>query len=329
MPHRPATIALSIVDPVTADIEAEVPVGGPIGPRPMYLVPMRFAELSRLLATGLVVAAAACGPGVLPIETGPEDRNPSWGPDGQWIAFEHSDSADPGSVYVARVDGAGRRRVLAGAFGPDWSPDGGSLVVNIGEALVLVDLGSGAVQPLPGAAGYGPAWSPDGATIAFSSHGGYFSAPPVLWTVPAAGGSAARVPLPGGPRTELREPDWSPAGTHLVATEAGAPYRLFITSLAGQDTAVIGVPDAGASQPAWSPRGDRIAYVRARAGQAGDIWLVRPDGSGQRLLILSAFHPSWSPDGSRIAFSRRDGGEVSVWSVDTLGQDLRRISPPD
>lgn len=290
--------------------------------RPALLV----APTRRLLAILLLAVSSCRGSEIMPVEIGPEDRNPSWSPDGQWIAFEHSDSSDAGSVYVIRTDGTGRRRVLASAFDPDWSPDGGFLVVNVGALLARVSLGSGEVLPLE-VGGHGSAWSPDGETIAFSSNGGDGTYPPVLWTVPAAGGTAARVPLPGPPRTELREVDWSPTSTHLVAAEAAARQRLFITTLAGLDTSRIAVPDLNLNQPGWSPRGDRIAYVRSRAGEVGDIWLVRPDGSNHRLLVPSGFHPSWSPDGGRVAFARREGSAVSIWAVDTLGQNIQRITP--
>ena len=52
---------------------------------------------------------------------------------------------------------------------------------------------------------------------------------------------------------------------------------------------------------AWSPDGRLIAYVDQRFS----LWLVRPDGTGRRLLLptsrLSSLGVSWSPDGKEIA----------------------------
>jgi len=283
----------------------------------------------RLLKVGLVLAAGSCtGIDVLPVDLGPEDRNPSWSPDGQWIAFEHSDSSEAAAVYVVGIDGTGRRRVLAGAMDPDWSPDGSALVVNLGgPTIARVSLGSGNVTVLTELQGYTPAWSPDGETIAFSSNGGDNANPPDLWTVPASGGTASRVPLHGPPRTQLSQVDWSPTSARLVAAEHATRHRLFIASRDGTDTSRIAVPGLDLDQPAWSPGGDRIAYVRSSVGEVGDIWLVGPDGSGHRALVAGASSPCWSPDGAHVAFARRQGSTLSIWVVDTLGQSIRAITP--
>jgi TolB protein len=74
--------------------------------------------------------------------------------------------------------------------------------------------------------------------------------------------------------------------------------------------------------PAWSPDGKRIAFVKHYAGDE-EIWTIKPDGSGARSLARGD-RPTWSPDGRRIAFSRYLGGisagEVFVMNSDGTGQ---------
>jgi dipeptidyl aminopeptidase/acylaminoacyl peptidase len=52
--------------------------------------------------------------------------------------------------------------------------------------------------------------------------------------------------------------------------------------------------------PSWSPDGTQIAYRHERNDEA-EIWLMNPDGSGQRRLARG-IAPAWSPDGSMIAY---------------------------
>ncbi len=79
--------------------------------------------------------------------------------------------------------------------------------------------------------------------------------------------------------------------------------------------------------PAWSPSGDRIAYVH-RAGPTEDT----TDVSGLYVLDLEAdstwlvtegriTSPDWRPDGKRIAFAAGD-----IFSVRPDGSDLRQIT---
>ena len=81
-----------------------------------------------------------------------------------------------------------------------------------------------------------------------------------------------------------------------------------------------------ASDPAWSPDGQTIAFVRLNASLGEPIYVVKADGSGLRNLTpkpVGAYAaPAWSPDGRKIAFvSDRDGNsEVYVMNANGSGQ---------
>src|SRR5215475_9855242 len=83
--------------------------------------------------------------------------------------------------------------------------------------------------------------------------------------------------------------------------------------------------------PAWSPDGDRIAFVSGRIGgyeddASADIYISNVDGSG-RTRVTSDGYPklgvAWSPDGSRLAFGYLDDFDyvpkVAVVNVDGSG----------
>jgi dipeptidyl aminopeptidase/acylaminoacyl peptidase len=80
------------------------------------------------------------------------------------------------------------------------------------------------------------------------------------------------------------------------------------------------------TEPAFSPDGRTIAFVRG-----GDIYSVRPDGSGQRHLTSgSALDsvPIASPDGRLVVFERRAaaGAPADLYVVRATGGSLRALT---
>ncbi|ODN68020.1 translocation protein TolB [Methylobrevis pamukkalensis] len=79
----------------------------------------------------------------------------------------------------------------------------------------------------------------------------------------------------------------------------------------------------------WSPRGDLIAFTK-QAGGRFSIGVMRPDGSGERILT-EGFHnegPTWAPNGRVIMFFRDVGGGPQLWSVDLTGRNEQKIPTP-
>jgi Tol biopolymer transport system component len=105
------------------------------------------------------------------------------------------------------------------------------------------------------------------------------------------------------------------------------------------------------SDPAWSPDGRFIAFVRLRTapGEPGgtQIWVTRPDGSGARPVTdpgrittrpatepfrqWGDLSPDWSPDSRSIVFRRQDTGLPSegLW-ITKVGGKARKFKtyPP-
>jgi len=80
------------------------------------------------------------------------------------------------------------------------------------------------------------------------------------------------------------------------------------------------------SEPNFSPDGRTIAFVRG-----GDIYSVRPDGSGQRQLTSGPevdSLPKIAPNGRYVVFERRGalGGPSSLYTVGATGGGLRALT---
>jgi hypothetical protein len=65
--------------------------------------------------------------------------------------------------------------------------------------------------------------------------------------------------------------------------------------------------------PAWSPNGERIAFVTK-----GNLWVADADGTHRGELVRDAEEPAWSPNGRRLAFTRK--GRVYTARVDGLDE---------
>ena len=272
-----------------------------------------------LVCLGCWLAATGCSDSPFggPLRILPSDSDPAWSPDGQWIAFSHEDSTfGTWGVYVARIDGTGRRRVSTLGGDPDWSPDGSRLLLSNSTRLLVLDLAASAVTQLAdsGFSAWG-AWSPDGQTIAFLSDGVYGGGSAGVWLMQADGTRPRRLPSERGSYF-----DWAPSGDKLVFTGE----RLIVRDTLGADTLWL-TATRGTYDPAWSPTGEWIAYARYFSGR--EIRLVRPDGTGDHFLV-GGMYPTWSPDGQRVAFSRYTGDEVAIWSVDLNGRNLQQLSWP-
>ncbi len=88
--------------------------------------------------------------------------------------------------------------------------------------------------------------------------------------------------------------------------------------------------------PAWSPDGSKIAFVRdGCSGTCRNLWVMNTDGTGELQLTnepssVADANPSWSPDGTTIAFAHPtdNGGQYykQIWSVPAAGGSLTQLT---
>ena len=137
----------------------------------------------------------------------------------------------------------------------------------------------------------------------------------------------------------LRQPVVSPALDRLAVVSDGPdPFDsnvvLQLVDLTARTlvrTGVVETKPLGHQDPAWSPDGSSLLYVRnGRDGARGAPLLMRLDlASGTAALVAGPGYtaPSWSPDGRFIAATRTDGFGTDVIILEAAtGIELLRLT---
>ena len=142
---------------------------------------------------------------------------------------------------------------------------------------------------------------------------------------------ATRVQLTDQPGTEFF-PTISPDGRSFVyASRVNGSWDLFLQRVGGKNATPLtpGTP-SDEIQPAFSPSGDRIAFLSNR--EPAGIYVMEATGENPRFVTSGGQHPSWSPDGKEIVYSTagqdapytRTITPSALWIVD-VGTGARRL----
>jgi TolB protein len=132
-------------------------------------------------------------------------------------------------------------------------------------------------------------------------------------------------------------PCYSPDGARIVFnSDRGGSQQLYTMNADGSNVQRISFGSGRYGTPVWSPRGDLIAFTKIDKGRFY-IGVIRPDGSGERLLTESFLDegPTWAPNGRVLMYfrqtpsdSRGQGGTSKLWSVDVTGYNERQVITP-
>lgn len=264
------------------------------------------------------------------VESEEVERDPTWSPDGQLIAYRtllepytlpggtlqaHRSSA----LHIVRSDGTGGERLTREdgyvlAF--DWGPRSDRLIVSarledlnqdgvLGDGdrtrLYVVDLLTREVQPIfddvdSRLSMHEPSWSPDGACIAFiEGHGDPVSYGDLVVMKVDDGSEVARLDI--GPGATY---SWSPTGNEIAYVEFRVPSRvgyedLFVFDLSTGDVTRVT---------------DTSQYSVFSADELNGINLD---------------HVAWSPDGEYLAFVWRTEGKDYIVVASADGSQLSRL----
>jgi Tol biopolymer transport system component len=283
----------------------------------------------------------------------PAYADPVWSPDGQYIGFHHrplrsitldtktgqysydfDDSMD--GFWIMSSAGGPMKRLGEPLSSPAYTRDGAWIAYEfsgqIWKAPVSNDttFGAGVQVSSDQDGAFMPSWNPAGDRLVYS--------------VPSGPSSGLRVVNADGtqmyPIGQQRwvYPDWrADGGRILFLGQVGSAYGLATCDTMGLSPVSLGVDG---QYPAWSPTGDRFAYISLAANPTRgpyDLWVANANGTGARQLTHGGAGPgrlAWSPDGTRIVYLRLrplentySNGVLWIINVDT-GQEQQLTFTP-
>jgi len=287
-----------------------------------------------------------------------DDTQPAISPDGAQIAFRSE--RDGGGLFVMGATGESVRRLTDAGYNPAWSPDGRRIAfategvdgpgmrATVSEVW-WVDVATGARRRLAAGDAVEPSWSPDGRRIA------YWGVPAgsgrrALWTVEAAGGAAAPVPVVDD-KAMSWSPAWSPDGEYLYfASDRGGSMGLWRVPIDAGSGRVRGAPQsvpapaASSALPSFGRDPHRLLFasqdVRANLMRA-PFDPLRLTAAGPLTPVTQGSRPvrtaEVSPDGRWIVYDtaapqedlflvRADGGQARPLTDDRFKDRLPRWS---
>lgn len=236
----------------------------------------------------------AAPPRIVPVTTFEGRENyPSFSPDGNQLAFAWDDGGDNIDIYVKLI-GAGAPLRLTTDPAEDSNP----------------------------------AWSPDGRYIAFIRRAGNENG---IFLIPALGGVERKV---GRAEPNSSGLSWSPDGKFLALTDRVAPQTRFSLYLLSVETlekrSLTSAPTSfGDTQPAFSPDGRWVAFVRMGNITTGDLYLQPVAGGEPRRLthenrLINGL--AWTADSSAMVFSSNRAGSFNLWRVALAGGAVEAVA---
>lgn len=256
------------------------------------------------------------------------DLAPSLSPETNWIVFQSNRDGN-WELYVAPTSGGNPDAVQRLTYNtvaidsdPMWGPN--NFVVyestrNGNYDLYLIDMSTGAEYRLTDGEGddINPYWSPDGTRIVFQSDRDSEG----RWQLFELNiGTGALRQLSDNDAIEV-EPQYSHDGSQIVFRtydNEGEPGKLVIMNTDGSNRRVISDPNGDATNAAWSPSDELLAYQSDLDGDL-DIYIYDVASGENRKLTdngINDYAPTWRCADERVVFTSDIEDEPNIYEAD-------------
>ena len=241
-------------------------------------------------------------------------------------------------LAIMDQDGANHRYLTDGSalvLTPRFSPSGPEITYlsyfrNVPRVYMFnIDTGRQEVLgDFPGMT-YAPRFSPDGNGVIFSAA---LNGNSDIYAMDLRTRRMAR--LTDNPAIDT-SPCYSPKADQITfASDRGGTQQIYVMNADGSNPQRVsfGQGKGRYGTPVWSPRGDLIAFTRYDSSGTFYIGVMKPDGSGERLLAQGFLveAPTWAPNGRVIMYFAQapNGGRTRLFSIDLTGYNQREMLTP-
>jgi Tol biopolymer transport system component len=256
------------------------------------------------------------------------DYDPWWASDGSGFVFAGEDTVNGDfkeRIYFFDIADSSLTVLLEGplAFSPKLSPDGKSLVFNIGRDIYLMNMETDSIEQLTFLGKcFFPDWSPDGTKIAYD--------------IPEVDQGGVQI-LYLETRTSKqlfpysRQPVWFQDGERLLVIDFStkAHGEIIVIDTTGAKLAQLTHDSTFADKRAIdvSSDGHQICFVQQFDCEMPQLWIMNIDGTGKkRLTSRGAQSCSFSPDGNWILYTYLGDNNGRIWAVKPDGSDKHQMT---